>query len=81
MSPSYPGWWENEQKEALFTQYLAVSDTEGRAAIWADIQQLIWEEAAVARCGTADGFMLISPNLKGFSGLLQPVLWNVWLEN
>lgn len=81
MSPSYPGWWENEQKEALLTEYMASSDVEGRAAVWADIQQLIWEEAAVARCGTADGFMVISPNLKGFAGVLQPVLWNVWIEN
>jgi len=80
MSPSYPGWWENETKDRLFSQYLAATDIRERAKIWSQIQQVIWEDAAVARCGTADGFLVASPKLKGLQGLLQPVLWNVWIE-
>lgn len=80
LSPSYPGWWENNEKNRLLEKYFATFDIDDRADVWAEIQQLIWSEAAVARTGTTHSFMVTVPELGGFEGMLQPILWNCWLE-
>jgi peptide/nickel transport system substrate-binding protein len=80
LSPSYPGWWENEEKDRLMEKYFGTFDIQERAEVWADVQQLIWDEAAIARTGVAHNFMVTVPELGGFEGMLQPILWNCWLE-
>ncbi len=79
MNDNYPGWWATDEKQALKDQFTASSDPEERAAIWADIQALIYEQVPTMKTGDVYTYNIASPKLKGLGDatLIWPHFWNV----
>jgi peptide/nickel transport system substrate-binding protein len=74
---AYPGWWDSPDKDALFAQFTAEPDPARRAGLWARLQALMYEEAAIVRPG---GFALLELNRKGLPGFRATywiIPWNV----
>ena len=81
LNSTYPGWWENPEKDRLLGEFLAAEDVGTKVAIWEDIEQLIWDEVATIKIGTAYAIHITTPSVRGYEATLQPILWNVSLAN
>jgi len=86
MSPTYPGWWDTPEKNALVSAFNASTNFDDRYKIWEDIQALQYKEGSWIKLG--DAFSLnISANqrIDGLDDphqppLLWPYFWNVSLK-
>jgi len=74
---SYPGWWDTPTKDGLFSQFTAEVDQGKRAQLWAKLQTLMYQEAAVVRPGGVNNLVLSRKGLPGFSPTYYLVVWNV----
>jgi len=86
MSPTYPGWWDTPEKNALVAAFNSSTNFDDRYKIWEDIQKLQYKEGSWIKLG--DAFSLnISANQRvvGLDDphqppLLWPYFWNVSLK-
>jgi len=74
---AYPGWWDAPEKNALFSQFTAEVDQGKRAQLWAKLQALMYQEAAIVRPGGWASLMLSRKGLPGFRPSYWIVPWNV----
>jgi len=77
---SFPGWWDDEEKERLLAELDASSTYEEQYAIWEEIQRLAYEQAAMARIGEFFAFNLASDKVKGLQPIYFMPYYNVWIE-
>jgi peptide/nickel transport system substrate-binding protein len=80
MNSGAPGWWSTPAHDAALAAFNAEPDPEKRAAMWADLQALIYEEVPVSRVGNFNSLGVRSSALEGLQPAVWPFFWNVWLE-
>lgn len=80
MSDSTPGWWVSDAKHAALDAFNSESDPEKRAALFADVQRVIYEEVPAFKVGNFNALAAQSPALEGVTPAPWPYFWNAWLE-
>lgn len=80
MTSSAPGWWATPARDQAIAAFNAEPDSEKRAAKWADLQRLIYEEVPVARVGNFNALAVRGSALEGVQPAVWPFFWNTWLE-
>jgi peptide/nickel transport system substrate-binding protein len=80
LNARWPGWWENEKKDALTDAILSEADPKKAYGLVEDLQRLVYEDAALVKTG--EYFILhgARKGLKGYASMLRPFFFNVWLE-
>ncbi|HEV7367615.1 ABC transporter substrate-binding protein [Arenibaculum sp.] len=76
-----PGWWATPEKDALVAALNTQSDPAARAAIWADFQELVYEQVPIAKVGNFNALGARSTRLAGFQPSPWPFFWNTWIES
>lgn len=74
-----PGWWATERKRAAVTAFNRETDAAKRAALFADIQALIYDEAPIFKVGNFNSLSARSSRLQGFTPAVWPFFWNTTL--
>ena len=81
LTPTWPGWTEDEQIASLQAQLARETDPKKRYALWEQMTKLFYEKVPVARYGDLFGLRAIRKTVKGFSDKTErPRFWGVWLE-
>lgn len=80
LSPTFPGWYESRDMQAILTLMRRHTDPAVRKDLWRRAQALFWQEVPTVKLG--DGFFMHvhRPELRGYLGLPSHYFWNTWLE-
>jgi peptide/nickel transport system substrate-binding protein len=75
------GRWCTEEKEELVGQMLSEVDLDERIALWEQIQELAYEEAAFLKVGEENQLLVYSPRVNDVNlTQLVAAFWNVWID-
>jgi peptide/nickel transport system substrate-binding protein len=74
-----PGWWKTPAKEAALAAFNAEPDPVKRAALWAKVQAVVYDEVPYVRVGNFASLAGLSAKLKGYTPKPWPAFWNVEL--
>jgi peptide/nickel transport system substrate-binding protein len=79
---TWPGWWDSEEKVELSDRLERETEFEDRYEVLEQIQELFYEEVPQIKVGDALELNARSPLVQNFIAptQLQPVFWNIWLE-
>src|SRR5690606_32488611 len=66
LNANYPGWWEDERKEALVNHLVSETDPQRQLEIWSQIQHMFWEDAVAIKFGDFFNFSIARPQVKNF---------------
>jgi peptide/nickel transport system substrate-binding protein len=81
LTPTWPGWTEDEQIASLNAQLARETDQKKRYELWTQMTKLFYEKVPVIRYGDLFGLRGIRKTVKGFSEKTErPRFWGVWLE-
>ena len=78
LSESYPGWWSTPERATIFNAMNRESDPEKRKALWADLQEVIYEQAPFMKIGDLNTLAAKSKELKGMTPSPWPYFWNAY---
>ena len=76
----YPGWTNNETIDTLLNEIKAADSLEDAKPTIDALQQEVWDDLPVAKVGNIQSFVSVRDNVKGYSDLIGPILWNVSVE-
>jgi peptide/nickel transport system substrate-binding protein len=80
LQPSWPGWYDNRDMNAMMTLMRRHSDPKVRTALWQRIQYLWHADAASIKLGDFFPMHLYRKELKGYESKPLSIWWNAWLE-
>ncbi|AHF77386.1 Dipeptide ABC transporter substrate binding protein [Sodalis praecaptivus] len=80
LSDDSPGWWSSETKHAAVNAFNRESDPQKRIALWAGVQQAIYNEVPSFKVGDFNSLIAQSPKLKAVVPSPWPYFWNAYLE-
>jgi peptide/nickel transport system substrate-binding protein len=80
LQPSWPGWFDNRDMNAMMTLLRRHADPKVRHDIWARMQRLWYEEAGSIKFGDYFLLHLHRRELKGYVNNPTHVWWNAWLD-
>jgi peptide/nickel transport system substrate-binding protein len=72
-----PGWWETPTKKAALTAFNAESDPVKRGALWAKVQEIVYDEVPYIRVGDFAALSATSAKMTGLVPMPSPAFWNV----
>lgn len=74
-----PGWWETPAKEAALAAFNAESNPSKRGKLWANVQEVVYDEVPYIRVGDFAALAATSVRLQGVVPMPSPAFWNVSL--
>ncbi|MCZ8184016.1 MAG: ABC transporter substrate-binding protein [Beijerinckiaceae bacterium] len=74
-----PGWWDSPAKNAAISAFNAESDPVKRGALWAKVQEVVYDEVPYIRVGEFAALCAGSMRLTGYVPMPMPAFWNVSL--
>jgi len=74
-----PGWWSSPAKDAALAAFNAEPDPAKRGALWAKVQQVVYDEVPYIRAGNFAALSGASAKMKDFAAMPWPSFWNVEL--
>ncbi len=80
LRPSYAGWWENEEVQALLEEMEQNDNFDDRYAAMEKIQEIFYDDVPVVKIGDYSNLRLLGPDVHGFMNMNEIFFWNVWLE-
>jgi peptide/nickel transport system substrate-binding protein len=80
MNDNAPGWWSTPEKSAVLTALNRERSDAGRALIFGDFQQLVYQQVPVIKVGDFNVVTAKARNLRGYRVTTWPFFWNVWKE-
>ncbi|MDR7458114.1 MAG: ABC transporter substrate-binding protein, partial [Armatimonadota bacterium] len=80
LQPSWPGWFDNRDMNAMMALLRRHADVKVRKDLWARMQRLWYEEAGSIKFGDYFLLHLHRAELKGYVNNPTHVWWNAWLE-
>lgn len=80
MSDSSPGWWVSDAKHEALGAFNAEADPDARVELWADVQEVIYDEVPAFKVGNFNAVAAQSPSLQGVTPAPWPYFWNAWIE-
>ncbi|MEO3432006.1 ABC transporter substrate-binding protein [Inquilinus sp. CAU 1745] len=72
--------WDDPEKEEVWTQLNSVTDLEQRQALFAELQGLLYEQAAFYKVGNFNAVSARNPALTGVPETPWPFFWNAQIE-
>jgi len=79
MSPQYPGWWDNPEKNDLLAKFNSTTQMTARKQLWDKLQELIYTQVPVIRIGQEKLFDVATAKLVNYWPSVWPSFWNVGL--
>jgi peptide/nickel transport system substrate-binding protein len=81
LTPTWPGWTEDEQIASLIAQLARETDAKKRYDLWVETTKVFYEKVPVARYGDLFGLRATRKAVKGFNDKTErPRFWGVWLD-
>jgi peptide/nickel transport system substrate-binding protein len=80
LQPTWPGWYDNRDMNAMMTLLRRHSDPKVRREIWSRMQKLWYEDVGSIKFGDYFVMHLLRKEVKGYVSLPTHVWWNIWLE-
>ncbi len=75
-SPTYPGWWDNPQINALRDELLTTIDQQKRVEVFTRLQTLFYEQVPLLKLGDVRDLYLTGPKVKNVGTLPYAHFWN-----
>jgi peptide/nickel transport system substrate-binding protein len=75
-----PGWWSSAGKDAALAAFNAEADPKKRAALWGDVQRVVFTEVPYIRIGDFNNLTARSTKLDGYVAMPWPFFWNTGLS-
>lgn len=75
-----PGWWSTPERNRLVAAFNQESDPAKRAAVFADLQKVVFEQVPIIKIGNFNALAAKSPQLQGLTPAAWPFFWNTWLK-
>jgi peptide/nickel transport system substrate-binding protein len=72
-----PGGWETPAKTAALAAFNAESDPVKRGALWAKVQEVVYDEVPYIRVGDFAALSATSARMTGLVPMPSPAFWNV----
>ncbi len=80
LTSSATGWWENDEKDALFGDLQTEADLDRRYEIWEQIQYLFYDDVPRLKIGNIRRVLARASSLQGIGPTeMQPEFSNAWL--
>jgi peptide/nickel transport system substrate-binding protein len=79
VTPTYAGWWANDDLVALLSKMATEEDFATRYALWEQVQELFYDEVPTVKIGDYSNLRILRDNIKGFANMNEIFFWNVWL--
>lgn len=76
-----PGWWDTPRKREVLEAFNTETDPDRRIALFAEVQQAVFDEVPFYKVGNFNGLSAKAPRLQGFQPTAWPHFWNAWVEN
>ncbi|MDQ0340984.1 peptide/nickel transport system substrate-binding protein [Caldalkalibacillus uzonensis] len=76
----WPGWTNSPKIDGLLSDIESAESQEEAKALYAQLQQELWEYLPIINVGTYSKINGISEKVKGFRDFIGPVVWNVSVE-
>jgi peptide/nickel transport system substrate-binding protein len=76
-----PGWWSSEAKDRVVGAFNAETDPVKRAAMFDEVQRLIYSEVPYIKVGDYSVLRAQSRRLRGVTQGAWPYFWNASVEN
>jgi peptide/nickel transport system substrate-binding protein len=80
MNNNAPPWWSTPARDKAVAAFNAEPDPAKRAAMWGELQGLIYQEVPVIRVGNFNSLGVRSSTLEGLQPAVWPFFWNAWLN-
>jgi peptide/nickel transport system substrate-binding protein len=75
-----PGWWSTPAKDAALAAFNAEADPKKRAALWGNVQAVVFTEVPYIRVGNFNSVTARSAKLDGYVAMPWPFFWNTGLQ-
>jgi peptide/nickel transport system substrate-binding protein len=75
-----PGWWTTPAKDAALAAFNAEADPKKRAALWGNVQGVVFTEVPYIRVGNFNNVTARSAKLDGYVPMPWPFFWNTGLQ-
>ena len=72
-----PGGWKSPAKDAALAAFNSEPDAAKRGALWAKVQQTVYDEVPYIRVGNFAALSGVSNKMKGYTPMPWPAFWNV----
>src|SRR5690606_26098483 len=72
-----PGWWSTEAKAATLSAFNHETDPTKRGTLWADVQQVVYDEVPYIRAGNFAALAAASEKMEGFTPMPWPCFCTV----
>lgn len=80
LDPTWPGFWQNDEKEALVKQLSSETDFDTRYKIWTEICKLCYEEVPNITFGERINPIVYRSNVHNIFETKQKYYWNTWVS-
>ena len=81
ISPTYNGWYNSPQMQALLADWAKTSNPAARSTIMSQIQQLEWTQLPIVKIADQRVLNGESKTLHGYQTIAgDDILWNAWLS-
>jgi peptide/nickel transport system substrate-binding protein len=75
-----PGWWSTPAKQAALAAFNREADPVKRGALWAKVQQVVYDEVPYIDVGKFNGLSSRSPALENYQPASWPFFWNARIK-
>jgi len=75
-----PGWWTTPAKDAALAAFNAEADPKKRAALWGNVQSVVFTEVPYIRVGNFNSVTARAAKLDGYVAMPWPFFWNTGLQ-
>jgi len=75
-----PGWWSSPAKDAALAAFNAEADPKKRAALWGNVQAVVFTEVPYIRVGNFNSVTARAAKLDGYVAMPWPFFWNTGLQ-
>jgi len=76
-----PGWWSSTSKQQALAALNQEPNPAKRGALWAKVQQVVYDEVPYIQVGKFASLSARSPALEGYTPYTYPFFWNTSLKN
>ena len=79
LSPSFAGWWENDEVQDLLAQMRIEHDFDKRYEMWEEVQRIFFEDVPVIKAGDYSNMRAFSARVQGYEPMADMSYLNLWL--
>ncbi len=77
----WPGWTNDDEIDQLLEKINIAESQEKAIELYTELQQILWEEVPVINIGTNSRVSAYTEDLQGYTSMLGPNFWNVFINH